>query len=128
MRKKVLLVDDQLFDVALTRQALQDCNIEHEVVAALDGYEGLAQLNSQRFDVVLLDLKMPKVDGFEVLVQIRKQPSLSSAPVIVLSNSNLAIDRSRAEALGAVEFVHKALDYAEFKHDLKTALGRHGFC
>ncbi|WP_312160098.1 response regulator [Massilia timonae] len=128
MQKKILLVDDQLLDVALTRQALSDCNIEHKIVAALDGLEGLAQLQSQQFDVVVLDLKMPKVDGFEVLAQMRMQPSLSHLPVIVVSNSNLEIDRVRAATLGAVEYIHKSLDYSEFRTNLKDALGRHGFC
>ncbi len=128
MRKKVLLVDDQVLDVALTRQALNDCSVEHEIVAAFDGFEGLIQLKSQEFDVVVLDLKMPKVDGFEVLVQMRMQPALSATPVIVVSNSDLEIDRVRASHLGAVEYVHKALDYAEFKHNLKAALSHHGFC
>lgn len=128
MRKKVLLVDDQLLDVALTRQALNDCSIEHEIVAAFDGFEGLTQLKSQKFDVVVLDLKMPKVDGFEVLAQMRMQPSLANTPVIVLSNSDLQIDRARAATLGAVEYVHKSLEYSEFKNNLKAALGHHGFC
>lgn len=128
MRKKVLLVDDQLFDVALTRQALEDCSIEHDIVSAFDGFEGLSQLRIHDFDVMVLDLKMPKVDGFEVLTEMRRHPALSKTPVIVLSSSDLQADRKRADALGAVEYVHKALDYSEFKHNLKTALGRHGFC
>ncbi|THC46686.1 response regulator [Massilia sp. Mn16-1_5] len=128
MRKKVLLVDDQVLDLALTRQALKDCSIEHDIVSAGDGFEGLTQLRSREFDVVVLDLKMPKVDGFEVLSEIRLQPTLAKTPVIVLSNSDLLSDRMRADALGAVEYVHKSLDYADFKHKLQTALGRHGFC
>ena len=128
MRKKVLLVDDQVLDIALTRQALNDCSVEHEIVAAFDGFEGLTQLSSRKFDVVVLDLKMPKVDGFEVLAQMRMQPGLSHTPVIVLSNSDLQVDRDRAAHLGAVEYVHKCLDYPEFKNKLKTALGQHGFC
>ena len=128
MRKKVLLVDDQLLDVALTRQALNDCSIEHEIVAAFDGFEGLTQLSSDKFDVVVLDLKMPRVDGYEVLAQMRMQPRLSTTPVIVVSNSDLQVDRNRATTLGAVEYVHKSFDYAEFKDSLKAALGRHGFC
>ncbi|MEX5747490.1 response regulator (plasmid) [Massilia varians] len=128
MRKKILLVDDQLLDVALTRQALNDCSIQHEIVAAFDGFEGLTQLSSKKFDVVVLDLKMPRVDGFEVLAEMRKQPDLSIVPVIVVSNSDLQVDRVRAATLGAVEYVHKSLDYSEFKHSLKAALGRHGFC
>lgn len=128
MRKKVLLVDDQPLDLALTRQALKDCSIEHEIVAASDGAEGLNQLGERRFDVVVLDLKMPKVDGFEVLAWMRTRPILSDTPVIVVSNSDLQVDRARAGALGAVEYVHKALDYAAFRDDLRAALGRHGFC
>lgn len=128
MRKKVLLVDDQVLDIALTRQALHDCKIEHEIIAAFDGFEGLTQLASQRFDVVILDLKMPRVDGFEVLAQMRLQPGLSNTPVIVVSNSGLVDDRDRAATLGAVEYVQKSLDYTGFRHDIKDALGRHGFC
>lgn len=128
MRKKVLLIDDQVLDVALTRQALHDCKIEHEIIAAFDGFEGLTQLTSQRFDVVILDLKMPRVDGFEVLAQMRMQPGLSNTPVIVVSNSGLVADRDRAATLGAVEYVQKSLDYTEFRHAVKDALGRHGFC
>ncbi|AWL06433.1 response regulator [Massilia oculi] len=128
MRKKVLLIDDQVLDVALTRQALHDCSIEHEIIAAFDGFEGLTQLGSQRFDVVILDLKMPRVDGFEVLAQMRLQSGLSDTPVIVVSNSGLVADRDRAATLGAVEYVQKSLDYTEFRNDIKDALGRHGFC
>lgn len=126
--KKVLLVDDQLLDVALTRQALSECSIAHEIIAAFDGYEGLTQLQSQKFDVVVLDLKMPRVDGFEVLTEMRQQPALAKTPVIVLSNSDLQIDRARAESLGAVEYVHKSLEYSEFKSNLTSALSRHGVC
>ena len=107
---------------------MNDCSVEHEIVAAFDGFEGLTQLSSRKFDVVVLDLKMPKVDGFEVLTQMRMQPALSNTPVIVLSNSDLQVDRDRAAKLGAVEYVHKSLDYPEFKNNLKAALGQHGFC
>ncbi len=128
MRIKVLVVDDQLLDLALTRQALNDCDVEHEVVTAFDGLEGLAQLLGQKFDVVVLDLKMPMVDGFDVLAEMRTHPSLSKTPVIVISSSNLQIDRVRAASLGALEYVHKSLDYSDFKNNLKTTLGRYGFC
>jgi len=67
---------------------------------------GLSQLRAHEFDVVLLDLKMPKVDGFEVLAQIRAQPCFSKTSVIVLSHSVLEVDKTRAEDLGAVEFAH----------------------
>lgn len=128
MQKKILLIDDQLLDVVLTRQALNDCSVEHEIIVTADGLEGLIQLRSRKFDVVILDLKMPKTDGFEVLEQLRQQPGLSNTPVIVLSNSDLHVDRVRAANLGVVEYVHKAMEYPEFKNNLKAALRLHGFC
>lgn len=115
-------------DITLTRQALSDCSIPHKMIAALDGAEGLAQLRQGDFDVVILDLKMPKVDGFEVLTAMRGMPGLAKLPVIVISGSDLQVDRDRARNLGAVEYVQKALDFQEFKLELKSALGRHGFC
>lgn len=128
MRKKVLLVDDQPLDIALTRQALRDCQVGHEIVVACDGHEGLSQLRQQKFDLILLDLKMPKISGLEVLAEMRAQPALSAAPVIVLSNSDLLPDRVRAGSLGAVEYVHKAMEYPDFKNNLQVGLRRHGFC
>ena len=128
MAKKVLLIDDQIMDVFLTRQALVDCKVAHDIVAAFDGFEGLTQLGTREFDVIVLDLKMPRVDGFEVLSALRLQPALAAIPVIVVSSSDLQADRDRAHALGAVEYVVKSMDYAEFKTGLKAALGRHGFC
>lgn len=128
MTKKVLLIDDHLLDITLTRQALSDCSIPHKMIASLDGAEGLTQLKRGDFDVVILDLKMPRVDGFEVLEAMRRMPELAKLPVIVLSGSNLQADRDRARDLGAVEYVQKALDFQEFKLELKSALSRHGFC
>ena len=81
-----------------------------------------------KYDLVLLDLKMPKKDGFEVLKEIRFTPSLSDIPVIILSGSDLEVDRTRAQVLGAIEYVHKTTDYNEFKQNLKYALSRHGMC
>ncbi|WP_306392073.1 response regulator [Telluria beijingensis] len=122
------MIDDQIMDVFLTRQALVDCKVEHDIVAAFDGFEGLGQAGAQAFDVIVLDLKMPRVDGFEVLSALRLKPVLAAIPVIVVSSSDLQEDRDRARTLGAVEYVVKSMDYAEFKMGLKDALGRHGFC
>ncbi len=127
MTKDILLVDDLLLDVALTRRALDDCTIPHRIVVAGDGEEAWQLAGAHRFDLILLDLKMPRVDGFELLARLRERAD-KRLPAIVLSGSNLQADRTRADALGAIEFVHKALDYGEFKDSLKTALGRHGFC
>lgn len=128
MVKKALIVDDLPFDVELTRRVLQACADAHEIVVVSDGEEALRELNKAHdFDVVLLDLKLPKVDGFEVLKEISSKPFLSDVPVIVLSSSRDEADRVRTRMLGAGEFVEKAIDYAVFKADLTRALTQYGF-
>ncbi|WP_292042292.1 response regulator [Massilia sp. UBA6681] len=127
MTIKVLLVDDLLLDVALTRRAMEDCKLAHRIVVASDGEEAYRLLGEACFDLLLLDIKMPRVDGFELMERLRGRAA-GHLPVIVLSGSALETDRTRADALGAIEYVHKAFDYGEFRHALKAALGRHGFC
>ncbi|KQQ87832.1 hypothetical protein ASF77_13930 [Massilia sp. Leaf139] len=112
----------------LTRRVLQSCAASHEVVVVSDGEEALRALTAAHdFDLVLLDLKLPKVDGFEVLKEISSKPSLSDIPVIVLSSSRDETDRVRTRMLGAGDFVEKAIDYAVFKADLTRALTQTGF-
>lgn len=128
MVKKTLIVDDFPFDVELTRRVLQSCAQDHDIVVVSDGAEALRELNrAQGFDVVLLDLKLPKVDGFEVLKEISSKPFLSDIPVIVLSSSRDEADRMRTRVLGAGDFVEKAIDYSVFKADLTRALAQFGF-
>jgi len=127
MKKNVLLVDDSLADVMLTMRAMDDCEIDHRIETASDGEEAYRLTAETSFDLLLLDIKMPRVDGLELLKRLRDR-SVKRVPAIILSGSNLASDRERADALGAIEYVHKTMDYAEFKHELKAALNRHGFC
>jgi len=128
MAKKALIVDDFPFDVELTRRVLQSCAADHDVVVVSDGAEALRELSrASDFDLVLLDLRLPKVDGFEVLKEISSKPFLSDVPVIVLSSSRDERDRVRTRMLGAGDFVEKALDYKVFKADLTRALAQCGF-
>jgi CheY-like chemotaxis protein len=128
MLKKALIVDDLPLDVELTRRVLRSCCAQHEVVVVSDGEEALRALSTEPdFDVVLLDLKLPKVDGFEVLKEISSKPFLSDIPVIVLSSSRDETDRVRTRMLGAGDFVEKAIDYAAFRMDLTRALAQFGF-
>lgn len=128
MVKKILLVDDLLFDVVLTQRALHDCEVEHEITTVADGAEALRLLDTRQFDLVLLDIKMPRVDGFDVLKHIQNTPSLSRIPVVIVSSSQLEADRVRAELLGASAYVHKSFDYSEFQQSLKLTLSLHGYC
>ncbi|MBD8542029.1 response regulator [Oxalobacteraceae sp. CFBP 8761] len=123
--KNILLVDDLGIDVMLTRLALQEFAFDHELVVAGDGAQAYEMLRQQRFDLLLLDIKMPQVDGFELLALLRTE-SLAGMPVIIVSGSGLAADRERAQALGVDDYVQKAVDYTGFKRELKAALVRQG--
>lgn len=123
----VLLVHDLMLDVVLTRRAMEECRIAHRIVVAADGEEAERLSGEAAFDLLLVDIKMPRVDGFELMQRLRERAG-RPLPVIVLSGSALFPDRARAAELGAIEYVHKALDFGEFRHALKAALGRHGFC
>lgn len=126
--KNILLVDDLGIDLMLTRLALEECCGPGRVsiTTAADGEEAYRMVGANAFDLLLLDIKMPRVDGFEFLARLRADPA-PQAPVIILSGSGLASDRARADALGALDYIQKAVDYAGFKRELKAALGRHGF-
>lgn len=128
MYKRALIVDDLPFDAELTQLVLQSCADRFETIVVSDGEEALRELNRNRdFDLILLDLKLPKVDGFEVLKTISSKPFLSDVPVIVMSSTRDQSDRVRARAMGAREFVEKCIDYTAFRADLTRALDQNGF-
>jgi CheY-like chemotaxis protein len=98
-----LLVDDNPGDVELTKVALRDAKILNGISVARDGEEALAFLrrqgvfgNAPRPDLVLLDLKMPKVDGYQVLEEMKADPELRRIPVVVMSSSSAEQDLARA--------------------------------
>ncbi len=124
---KVLIVDDLPLDAELTQRALQRCDNAYQVTVVSDGEEALNTLDQTRdFDVILLDLALPKVDGFEVLKELSSKPFLSDIPIIVLSSSRSSSDQVRTRMLGACGFVEKALDFSAFHADLARTLERNG--
>src|SRR5919204_5171212 len=122
--KIILLVEDNPDDEALTLRALKKNNIMNEVVVAHDGVEAVDYLfASGRFQgrevselpqVVLLDLKLPKVDGLEVLRRIRADARTKLLPVVILTSSNEEQDRIRGYDLGANSYVRKPVDFNQF--------------
>ena len=118
----IMLVEDNPDDVALTLRALKKNNIVNEVVVACDGAEALAMLadRSRRLPtVVLLDLKLSKVDGLEVLRQLRAEERTRLLPVVVLTSSNEEQDRYDSYRFGANSFIRKPIGFDE----LATAVG-----
>ena len=114
----ILLVDDNEDDRLLMLRSLKKSDPGAEVVSIASGGEALDYLDglddSPNPTVLLLDLNMPKVDGFEVLESIRANPETHSLPVVILTTSNEEADVRRAYELGANSFVRKPVDSAEF--------------
>lgn len=122
--KVILLVEDNPDDERLTLRALEGNNIKNKVVVARDGAEALDYLFgtgaftgrdlSVMPQVVLLDIKLPKVDGLEVLRRLRANELTRLLPVIILTSSNEEQDRLDGYALGANSYVRKPVDLTQF--------------
>ena len=125
MRPKViLLVEDNADDEALTLRALRKNHISNEVIVARDGVEALEYLlpsgrtpsaaRSVLPAVILLDLKLPKVDGLEVLQRLRGHERTRRVPVVVLTSSKEEQDILRSYDLGANSYIRKPVDFSNF--------------
>jgi two-component system, response regulator len=115
--RKILLVEDNPDDVALTLRAFKKNNIMNEVVVAKDGKEALDLLFDKSKDlpaIVLLDLKLPKVDGLEVLKQIRSEKDTKMIPVIILTSSKQDEDLKNGYKLGCNSYIRKPVDFTQF--------------
>ena len=112
----ILLVEDDPDDEALTRRALEKNNVRNELVVARDGQEALDYLRGapRLPELVLLDLKLPKIDGFEVLRRLRADERTRLLPVVVLTSSNEQRDVASSYSLGANSYVRKPVDFKEF--------------
>lgn len=131
MSHLILVVEDDPLDIELVRIAIERCEFVHELAIARDGEEAIdflfasgAHASRPRKNpaVILLDLKLPKVNGLELLQKIRRTPHLMSIPVIVLSASSEEKDMQAAEALGISSYIVKPLEWRGFSERLCQAM------
>jgi CheY-like chemotaxis protein len=126
--KRILLVEDSINDIELTLSALEENHLANEVVVARDGQEALDYLLRQGIyklraqgnpAVVLLDLKLPKVNGLEVLERLKTHPELRAVPVVMLTSSREEQDLVRSYNLGVNAYVVKPVAFTEFVSALR---------
>jgi two-component system, response regulator len=123
-KQVILLVEDNPDDEALTLRALKKNNITNRVIVAHDGVEAVGYLFGTGMyegrdptdapQIVLLDLKLPRLDGFEVLTQLRADPRTRLLPVIILTSSKEQQDIVHGYGLGANSYVRKPVDFEQF--------------
>ena len=121
---EILLVEDNPDDVELTLRAFRKSKIANEIVVAHDGVEALDYLfatgdhagrdNSTLPQLVLLDLKLPRIDGLQVLERIRANPKTKLMPVVILTSSTEEPDLKTGYSLGANSYIRKPVDFQEF--------------
>lgn len=127
---EILLVEDNLDDVELTLHALRKENLANHIHVARDGEEALEFLfccgvhAGRSFDhppkLILLDLKLPKVDGMEVLKRLKADPRTRTIPVVILTSSKEERDLVQGYGLGANSYIQKPVDFDQFRNTVKS--------
>ena len=128
-RNIIFLVEDNPDDELLTKRALKTNNLVNEIVVARDGQEALDYLSgekaygdgslSERVAFVLLDLKLPKINGLDVLKWIRSNPDTKLLPVIILTSSKEESDIAESYRSGANSYIQKPVDFSKFQEAVK---------
>ncbi|HTJ83248.1 MAG TPA: response regulator [Polyangiaceae bacterium] len=124
---RVLLVEDNPGDADLTRETLETSKLRMEISVVIDGTQAVAHLlkrppfeDAPRPDLILLDLNLPKMDGKEVLAEIRRHDHLRSIPVVILTSSDAEQDIAKTYALGANCYVTKPVGLGAFQSIVRS--------
>ena len=119
----LLLVEDNADDERLAARTYRQSGRTEELRIARDGEEALAALESPSAPaLVLLDLKLPRLSGVDILMSIRDDERLAKVPIVILTSSDERTDIEACYALGCNAYVRKPVDFSEYTHDLKLAL------
>lgn len=121
-REKILLVDEEVDALTALKVALEADG--YNVVEALDGFEALSMASSENPDVILLDIMMPGMDGFEVCKRLKSDSQLSTIPVIMLTAKGEINDKVEGLEMGADDYVTKPFNLKELKARIKSVIRR----
>jgi len=121
LEKTILLIEDNPDDEALTLRALKQHRVMNRVVVARDGAEGLDYLlgTEAKPQVILLDLKLPKIDGLEVLRRVRSDSRTKLLPIVILTSSEEDHDITQSYRSGANSYVRKPVDFIQFSEAIR---------
>nr|MBF0223793.1 response regulator [Desulfobulbaceae bacterium] len=118
MTNSILIVDDDLVGRTLLKGALD----EYETALAEDGFTALKTISASHPDLILLDVNMPGMDGFEVCKKLKESPATAEIPIIFITGLSQTTDISRAFREGAVDFITKPFEISEVQARIKTHL------
>ncbi|MDR3594537.1 two-component system response regulator [Clostridium sp.] len=118
-QKTIMIVDDTEMNIDILVEALQ---YEYELIVAINGLEAMELIEEQKPDLILLDIMMPEMDGYEVLQKLKKNQELNHIPVILLSAITDSGSKTKGFSLGAVDYVTKPFEIVEVKARVKTQL------
>ena len=121
---KIAIVDDEVHIRSLLEQTLEDLEGEPEMLMATNGAEGLALIESERPQLVFLDVMMPLMNGYDVCAAVRKNPELAATTIVMLTAKGQEADRVRGLELGANHFVTKPFDPDEILDLARKILGQ----
>lgn len=120
-KAKVLIVDDEPFNIDVLEQAMD--GTDYQVLTASNGKEAWEKIQSEEPDLILLDLMMPVMDGFEVLAKVKDDPMLRNTPVIIVSAENDSKSVVKGIKQGAEDYLTKPVDPDQFLKKVKEFLG-----
>lgn len=121
----ILIIDDDADDRELLIEALQDIDPSSDCLTAINGQDGLVKLDTKSIpfpSLIFLDLNMPRIDGRKFLMHIKRDPNLSSIPVIIYTTSSNPNDIEDMAQLGATDYLVKQFDYSILKEKLRNIL------
>jgi len=118
-QKTIMIVDDTEMNIDILVEALQD---DYELIIAINGSDAIELLEEQKPDLILLDIMMPEMDGYEVLKAIKQSPDLVHIPIILLSAITDSDSKTKGFSLGAVDYVTKPFEMVEVKARVRTQL------